>query len=100
MGNAAEHQIGTPIDNNLIALLLTGQTERVIDKIESDSSGAFLRDSINFRNDNLLHYACAKNNLALVQYLVKRNPKLTTLSNNQDQLPADLATDPAVKTLC
>lgn len=65
MGNSAEQQIGTPIDNNLIALLVTGQTDKVISKIEADQSGAFLKESINFRNDNLLHYACAKNNIAL-----------------------------------
>jgi len=39
MGNSAEQQVGTPIDNNLIALLVTGQTERVIKKLEDDKSG-------------------------------------------------------------
>lgn len=35
MGNMTlEQQIGTPIDNNLIALVVTNQTERVIRKIE------------------------------------------------------------------
>ena len=34
MGNATlEQQIGTPIDNNLIALVITNQTEKVIAKI-------------------------------------------------------------------
>jgi len=65
MGNSTEQQVGTPIDNNLIALLVTGQTDKVITKIEADPSGSFLKESINFRNDNLLHYACAKDNLVL-----------------------------------
>jgi hypothetical protein len=39
MGNSTEQQVGTPIDNNLIALLVTGQTERVINKLEGDNSG-------------------------------------------------------------
>ena len=61
MGNTPEQQIGYPIDYNIIALLLTGQTEKVIEKIEKDDTGTFLKDSVNFRNDNLMHYACAKN---------------------------------------
>lgn len=36
MGNTNEQQIGYPIDYNVIALLLTGQTDKVIDKIEKD----------------------------------------------------------------
>jgi len=43
MGNAAnEQQFGTPIDNNLIALVVTNQTDRVISKVENDASGFFL----------------------------------------------------------
>lgn len=84
MGNSAEQQIGTPINNNLIALLVTGQTDRVISKIEADTSGSFLKESINFRNDNILHYACAKNNVTLVEYIVKKNPNLCFCKNSQD----------------
>ncbi len=65
MGNSEEQQIGSSIDNNIIALLLSGQTSKVIERLEADPSGTFLNDSINFRKDNLLHYACAKNNTTL-----------------------------------
>ena len=65
MGNSQEHQIGYPIDYNVIALLLTNQTDRVIQKVDADTTGTFLKDTINFRNDNLLHYACAKDNKKL-----------------------------------
>ena len=100
MGNTPEQQIGYPIDYNIIALLLTGQTDRVIEKVEKDETGTFLKDSVNFRNDNLLHYACAKNNPKLALYLVKKNPRLATLRNNQNELPAELATDQQVKEMC
>ena len=66
MGNTQEQQTGYAIDYNIIALLLTGQTDKVIEKVEKDETGTFLKDSINFRNDNLMHYACAKNNRKLV----------------------------------
>jgi hypothetical protein len=37
MGNTPlEQQVGTPIDNNLIALLVTDQTDKVISKVEAD----------------------------------------------------------------
>lgn len=82
MGNTTEQQVGYPIDYNVIALLVTGQTERVIEKMEADPTHSFLKDSINFRNDNLLHYACAKNNLRLVEYILMKNPRLSSLRNN------------------
>lgn len=100
MGNIEEQQFGTPIDNNIIALLLSGQTAKVINRLEADPSGTFFNDSINFRNDNLLHYACAKNNGQLAEYIMKKNPKLCSLRNSQNELPADLATDQAVKAVC
>ena len=60
-----EQQVGTPIDNNLIALLVTNQTDRVITKIESEGE-MFMTQRLNFRGDTFLHYACAKNNSKLV----------------------------------
>ena len=82
MGNTPEQQIGYPIENNVIALLLTDQTDRVIEKVRKDETGTFLKDTINFRNDNLLHYACAKNNLKLCQFIMDKNPRLATLRNS------------------
>jgi hypothetical protein len=63
MGNSTiEQQKGTPIDNNLLALLVTNQTERLISKLDIDPTTYYLKESINFRGDTLLHYACARNN--------------------------------------
>ena len=100
MGNANEQQIGYPIEYNIIALLLTDQTDKVIDKLEKDETGTFLKDSINFRNDNLLHYACAKNNKKLAEYLMGKNPRLSALRNTLNELPADLASDAQIRALC
>jgi ankyrin repeat protein len=82
MGNVTlEQQIGTPIDNNIIALVITNQTEKVISKIETDPTNFFLREKINFRGDTLLHYACAKNNNKLVEYILNKNPELLHVKN-------------------
>lgn len=99
MGNAAvEQQIGTPIDNNLLALLITNQTDRVIDKLELDPTTYYLKESINFRGDTLLHYACAKNNKKLVDYIMKKNPQLSHVRNNLNQKASDLLKDETIKS--
>ncbi len=100
MGNAAEQQHGYPIDYNVIALLVTGQTERVIERLEGDTTNTFFKDSINFRNDNILHYACAKNNIKLTEYVLRKNPRLSSLRNNMQQLPSDLTTNPQIRDMC
>lgn len=101
MGNATvEQQFGTPIDNNLIALLVTGQTEKVISKLESEPDTHFLQESINFRGDTLLHYACAKNNVKLVDYIIKKNPNLMNMSNNLNQKAADLTSNESIRSIC
>lgn len=68
--------------------------------MEADNTHAYLKDSINFRNDNLLHYACAKNNLRLAEYILLKNPKLSSLRNNLQELPSDLTNDQQIKVLC
>lgn len=76
-----EQQVGTPIDNNLIALLVTNQTDKVISKIESEGE-TFMSQRLNFRGDTFLHYACAKNNSKLVEYAIKKYPSLLTQKND------------------
>lgn len=76
-----EQQVGTPIDNNLIALLVTNQTDKVISKIESEGE-TFMSQRLNFRGDTFLHYACAKNNSKLVEYSIKKYPSLLTQKND------------------
>lgn len=43
MGNAEEQQVGYAINYNVIALLVTGQTQKVIEKIEADPTNTFLK---------------------------------------------------------
>ena len=83
----------------MIALLITNQTERVISKLETDPTTYYLRESINFRGDTFLHYACAKNNKRLIEYIMKKNPQLSNIRNNIDQKPEDLLTDATLKPL-
>ena len=80
-------QHGTPIENNLLALIITNQTQRVIDKIDKDPDQSILDDSTNFKGDTLLHYACAKNNQKLVEYMLKRCSRLATVRNEKGELP-------------
>jgi ankyrin repeat protein len=46
---------------------------------------------LNFRGDTLLHYACARNNVALVRYLVSRKDILLTTKNFMNQAAKDLS---------
>ncbi len=80
--------------------MVTGQTEKVISKIEADSSNFFLSESINFRGDTLLHYACAKNNIKLVEYILKKNPQLVNVKNTAGELPVLLTNDDIIKSIC
>ena len=80
-------QHGTPIENNLLALIITNQTQRVIDKIEKDPDQTILDDSTNFRGDTLLHYACAKNNPKLVEYMLRKCGRLAGVKNDKGELP-------------
>lgn len=97
---AEEHQIGTPIDNNVLALLITGQSARFIEKMKDAGTENWLTNPINFQNDTILHYACAKNNKEVVEYLSSRNADLLMQRNNNEQLPSDLATDNNIKVIC
>jgi ankyrin repeat protein len=71
----------------------------VISKIESDPSNFFLKERINFRGDTLLHYACAKNNNKLVEYIIKKNPELLHIKNEMEQLPIDLTSDEIIRAV-
>lgn len=55
---------------------------------------------INFRGDTLLHYAAAKDNLKLVEYLVRKPEQMKSLKNKLEQTPKDLCKDPQIKSLC
>lgn len=94
MGNSeVEMQHGTPIDNNLLALIITNQTDKVIDKLEEDKDQSILNESVNFKGDTFLHYACAKNNRKLVEYILKKSQRLANVQNHKGEFPHDLATD-------
>ena len=59
---ASDNQASVPIDNNVVALVVSGQTDLAIKKIEAMGNEFDPNASINFRGDTLLHYACKKNN--------------------------------------
>lgn len=86
-------QVGTPINNSLIALIITEQTERVMEVINSDPSHELLLRPINFRGDTILHYACARNNIKLVSFLLQVEPSLKDIPNKKKQHPIELTTN-------
>ena len=99
-GSESEMQHGTPIDNHIVALIISNQTQKVIDKLESDEDKSIISESVNFKGDTFLHYACAKNNQELVDYLLKKCTRLANVKNNKGQFPHDLATDERVRDTC
>lgn len=79
----SEMQHGTPIENNLLALIINKHTQRVIDKLEADPDQNIIAESVNFKGDTLLHYACATNNLQLAEFFLKKAPQLANAKNEK-----------------
>ena len=52
---------------------------------------------INFRGDTLLHYGAAKDNIKLVEYLVRKPEQMKSIKNKLGQTPKDLCKDANVK---
>ena len=52
---------------------------------------------INFRGDTLLHYACAKDNTALVEYLLRRPEQMKCLKNKLGQEPRQLTKSVSIR---
>jgi hypothetical protein len=68
------------IGKSLIHLLQANRTEEIIKKLESETYDIFER-KLNYRGDTILHYACSKNNLAIVQYLKKIGANFNVRNN-------------------
>jgi len=46
-----------------------------------------------------LHYACAKNNQKLVEYILKKKPELVNFRNKINQTPVQLTNDAIIQSL-
>lgn len=79
------------LDHQMVHLMVTNQTEKLIELIQEYKYEIDINAALNFRGDTLLHYACAKNNLQLVKYLIGRPDILKTVSNYLKKTPKDLA---------
>ena len=44
---------------------------------------------LNFRGDTIMHYACTKNNIELIQFLIDRGADFT-LKNYSNQTPSQM----------
>lgn len=56
-------------------------------------------EPISIINDNLLHYACKKNNVQVVKYILAKDPQAATKKNKYQKYPQNLATSPQVLSL-
>ena len=87
-------------ENNLVALVVTNKTDLIIDKIREMGQNFNCNAPINFRGDTLLHYACAKNNQRLVEYLIQLPDQMKSIKNKLQQKPVDLSENDRIKELC
>lgn len=58
------------LDHEIVHLVVTGQTEQLINTVQAYDYELDVNAPLNFRGDTLLHYACARNNVELVKYLL------------------------------
>lgn len=79
------------LEHQMVHLIVTNQTNKLIEFIHEFKYEIDINAAINFRGDTLLHYACAKNNLQLVKYLIGRPDILKTCSNYLKKIPKELA---------
>lgn len=76
---------------SLVALVITDRTREIKQMIEKQNTLFNPNAALNFKGDTLLHYACARGNVELVEYLVSREDILCGLANKLGEKPIDLA---------
>ena len=88
------------IEHRMVHLVVTRQTEHLIDLIKENQFEIDVNAPLNFRGDTILHYACANNNIDLVKYLISRKDTLRTVKNHLKQAPKELTTNHEIKRMC
>ena len=88
------------IEHSLVHLAVTNQTDALIRLVDRYEFEVNLNAPLNFRGDTLLHYACAKNNVALVKYLLDKKEILLTVKNKLKQKPMDMTKNEDIRRLC
>lgn len=78
------------LEHQMVHFIVTNQTDRLIEFMQQFKFEIDVNAAINFRGDTLLHYACAKNNVKLVKYLIGRPDILKTVSNYLKKTPKEL----------
>lgn len=73
------------ISNSLIHLLQTDQNDAIIKKLAHYNQEKF-KERLNFQGDTIMHFACKKNNVLLVKYLIDKGADFTLL-NFRNQAP-------------
>jgi ankyrin repeat protein len=87
------------IERLIVQLAATNKTPELIGLLRKYDYDIDINSPINFRGDTLLHYACFKNNLALVKFLIARQDTLRTVKNLSNKTPKQLTTNSEIQKL-
>lgn len=71
-------------------LVMEDKTSAIIYKINKLGSLFNPNAALNFKGDTLLHYACARENKSLVEYLISHKETIRSLKNKLDEKPHEL----------
>lgn len=71
-------------------LVMEDKTSAIIRKINNLGSLFNPNAALNFKGDTLLHYACARENKDLVEYLISHKETIRSLKNKLGEKPYEL----------
>lgn len=94
--SASDAMLSNSSERNFVELMVSGETQLIINKIEDLGPLFKANTPINFKGDTLLHYACFKGNKTLIKYLKKRPDYLCTIKNKVGETPRNLTNDETV----
>lgn len=86
------------IEHSMLALLLNDRTQDCLNLMQVNNNIKY-SEPISMINDNLLHYACKKNNAEVVRYILSKDPQAASKKNKYQKYPHNLATSTEVLNL-
>lgn len=78
--------VRVPINKSIVHLLQTEQNKSLFKKLGYEGEEIY-RMKLNFRGDTIMHYACTKNNIELIQFLKDKGADFS-IKNYSNQTPS------------